>query len=311
MKFSIIIPVYNVEKYIRKCLESILNQSFDDYEVIIVNDGSPDNSQNIINEYVEKNPNKFKSFIKENGGLSDARNYGVEKASGEYIVFIDGDDYIENNFLEEIYKKINKKEDIDLIRIPIKQVSENGEILEVENLENSNLSGEELFIYLRKKRYCIEPAWSYIIKKQFWAENNFKFPLKKIHEDFATMLLVVLKAKNTKVLNTTYYNYVVRENSIMTSNSYEKNLKRVYDKLEHFDNIKNSLEKEENISKKAKECCLEYISTSACIGIKKLSGQDKKIYKKEIRKRKVIKNFKCDSLRNMFRKLVFIFWIYC
>ena len=102
MKFSIIVPVYNVEKYLEKCLESILNQTFKDFEAIIVNDGSTDNSQEIIDKYVNKDQKIFKSFKKENGGLSDARNFGIERAKGEYIVFLDSDDYIDENLLNTL-----------------------------------------------------------------------------------------------------------------------------------------------------------------------------------------------------------------
>ena len=85
MKVSVIVPVYNVEKYLNKCLDSLINQSLDNFEIIVVNDGSPDNSQKIIDEYVSKYPKIVKSYIKENGGLSDARNYGIKKAQGDLL----------------------------------------------------------------------------------------------------------------------------------------------------------------------------------------------------------------------------------
>ena len=97
MKFSIIIPVYNVEAYISKCLDSIKNQSYDNYEVIIVNDGTKDNSVNVIDKYLSDN--RFKLYNKENGGLSSARNYGIKYVTGDYILFIDSDDYIERDLL--------------------------------------------------------------------------------------------------------------------------------------------------------------------------------------------------------------------
>ena len=102
-KISVIVPVYNTEKYIEKCLQSILSQTMNDIEIIVVNDGSTDNSENVIKQ-IEKNNNtkiQIKYFKKENGGLSDARNYGVKKATGKYISFIDSDDYIDKN----LYKK--------------------------------------------------------------------------------------------------------------------------------------------------------------------------------------------------------------
>ena len=97
MKFSIIVPVYNVEKYLKRCLDSIQNQTYDNFEVIIVNDGSPDHSQEIIDEYV-KHDDRFLSYQKENGGLSDARNYGVKYATGDYLLFVDSDDYVSSDY---------------------------------------------------------------------------------------------------------------------------------------------------------------------------------------------------------------------
>ena len=102
MKVSVIVPVYNVEKYIKKCLNSLVNQTLDEVEIVVVNDGSPDNSQKIIDEYTKKYKN-IKSYVKENGGLSDARNYGIKRATGKYISFVDSDDYIRKDMLEKMY----------------------------------------------------------------------------------------------------------------------------------------------------------------------------------------------------------------
>ena len=95
IKVSMIIPIYNVEKYLRRWLDSIVNQTLKDIECLLINDGSPDQSQKIIDEYVSKYPQLFKSYIKENGGLSDARNFGLNYVTGEYIAFVDSDDWIE------------------------------------------------------------------------------------------------------------------------------------------------------------------------------------------------------------------------
>ena len=125
-KVSVIIPVYNVQEYLRDCLESLVNQTIkNDLEVIIVNDGSKDKSQNIIDEYVEKYPELFKSYIKENGGQGSARNYGVKKASGEYIGFVDSDDYIENDMYEILYNEGIKKK-LDIVVCDMAWVYEDG-----------------------------------------------------------------------------------------------------------------------------------------------------------------------------------------
>ena len=106
IKVSVIVPVYNVEKYLNQCLDSLVNQTLEDIEIIVVNDGSPDNSQSIIDDYVKRYPKKVFSYIKKNGGLSSARNFGVEKAKGEYLAFVDSDDYIKKDMyvLNKIFK---------------------------------------------------------------------------------------------------------------------------------------------------------------------------------------------------------------
>ena len=102
-KVSVIVPVYNVEKYLAQCLDSLVNQTLDALQVIVVNDGSPDNSQEIIDRYVALFPNKVFGYIKKNGGLGDARNYGVQFADGEYIAFVDSDDWVDEKMFEQMY----------------------------------------------------------------------------------------------------------------------------------------------------------------------------------------------------------------
>ena len=109
-KISVIVPVYNTEKYIGKCIMSILNQTMQDIEIIIVNDGSTDNSENIIKEIINNNDTKIeiKYFLKENGGLSEVRNYGVKQATGKYLSFVDSDDYIDKNLYKNLEKYIDE-----------------------------------------------------------------------------------------------------------------------------------------------------------------------------------------------------------
>ena len=112
---SIIVPVYNVEEYLKQCLDSILEQTFSDYEVILVNDGSTDNSGLICQEYAEKD-SRIRYFEKENGGLSDARNYGIEQAQGEYLTFVDSDDFLDKMHLNVLYTAlVSNNVDISIV----------------------------------------------------------------------------------------------------------------------------------------------------------------------------------------------------
>ena len=136
-KFSIIIPVYNVEKYIGKCLDSIMNQTYKDYEVIIVNDGTKDHSMEIVKDY------DVKVINQKNQGLSAARNRGVKEATGDYILFIDSDDYIEKDLLKELNKSL--KNNPDLVRFQVQEVYDNGKIMKYEEIPFEDKSGEEAF----------------------------------------------------------------------------------------------------------------------------------------------------------------------
>ena len=113
IKVSVIVPVYNVEKYIDKCLNSLVNQTLKDIEIIVVNDGTKDSSQKIIDKYAKKY-NNVKPFIKENGGVSSARNFGLNESCGEYVLFVDGDDFVDYTMTEKMYKNA-KKEKLDIV----------------------------------------------------------------------------------------------------------------------------------------------------------------------------------------------------
>ena len=136
MKVSVIVPVYNVEKYISKCLDSLVNQTLKDIEIIVVNDGSPDNSQKIIDEYVKKYPDKVKSYIKENGGQGSARNYGIELSTGEYIGFVDSDDFVELDMFEKMYNKA-KQDNSDIVICGSYNVSEDYSKKEIDVFVNN------------------------------------------------------------------------------------------------------------------------------------------------------------------------------
>ncbi len=126
-KVSIIVPVYNVENYLAKCLDSLVNQSLQDIEILVIDDGSKDKSGDIIEQYAGKYPEKIKAFTKENGGLSDARNYGIDRATGEYIGFVDSDDYVAETMFEEMFL-LAEKYHTKMVISNIQKVDEHGNI---------------------------------------------------------------------------------------------------------------------------------------------------------------------------------------
>lgn len=232
MKFSLIIPVYNVEAYVERCLMSIKNQTYQNYEVIIVNDGSTDQSKNVIKKCI-KEEKKFQYYEKENGGLSDARNYGVQYVTGDYILFIDSDDYIEKELLQKLNDCIEKY-NFDIVRFEAQLVDDDGTLLSIP--KKANLISQKKFEALTFifSAELIEPAWLYAYKTEFWLHNRFEYAKGKIHEDYGLTPIILDKAKSIGWLNYIGYNYVQRKNSIMNQVDYHKLLKRVGDFKEQF-----------------------------------------------------------------------------
>lgn len=224
-KFSIIIPVYNVEKYLEKCLDSIKNQTYKDYEVIIVNDGTKDNSMDIAKKY------DFKIINQKNQGLSAARNTGVKNATGDYLLFVDSDDYLEKDLLKELNKSL--KNNPDLVRFQIKEVYEDGKEINYPEEEFQNKSGVEAFSIISKYHF-VENAWAYLYKKTFYEKNKFKFKEGTIHEDFGIVPLIIMKANKVNSINYLGYNYLQRSGSIMSQKNYEKTKKKVEDFYNHY-----------------------------------------------------------------------------
>lgn len=179
-KISVIVPVYNTEKYIKKCLESIINQTMQDIEIIVVDDGSTDNSAEAIDEVIRSNENiTIKYYKKENGGLSDARNYGLKFATGKYISFVDSDDFIDKDLYKNLEKYID--EDIELIKFKMQTVNENGTLIQkIGGPIFDKCSGEEAFDILSKKEKFLEVACIYLYNKEFWNKNNFKYAIRII-----------------------------------------------------------------------------------------------------------------------------------
>ena len=221
MKISVIVPVYNVYDYLDKCLNSLVNQSDNDFEVIIVNDGSTDNSQEIIDKYVSENAN-MKSFIKENGGLSSARNYGLSKATGEYVLFLDSDDYYEPNTIEIMKKEALSGDDIIIFRIFI---DENNEIkksmIEMEKfIFNDNISPSKRLLLYNPS------ACDKMFRKSLF--DNISFITGKYYEDLGTIPLLAIYTDKIKFTDYYLYHYFKRENSIMNKINYNTKLEDIF-----------------------------------------------------------------------------------
>lgn len=212
MKFSIVIPIYNVERYVEQCLTSILEQSYRGLEIILVNDGTKDNSMKVIEHYLSDS--RIKVINKENGGLSSARNIGLEIATGDYVAFIDSDDWIRVDKLMELYNII-QNEKLDFI-------IGNGEYYpSKEKIHKKNYlgvkTGIELFEEMLEEKDYLETVWRCIYSRKFLQENNLKFIEGLLHEDTPFMFECLIKASKVKYENINFYFYRKREDSIVAT----------------------------------------------------------------------------------------------
>ena len=231
VKVSIIIPVYNVEKYLPKCLDSLVNQTLKDIEIILVNDGSPDNSQKIIDDYVKKYPKIVKSYIKENGGQGSARNYGFEKATGEYIGYVDSDDYVELDMYEKLYNKA-KKEDLDIA------ICENYVVYEDSDKKLTEKTIHVLEDNVKNAFFGKMAVWNKIYKKSL--VDNLKFRSRLWYEDLDFSVKVLSNAKKIGYVDEPLYDYLLREGSTMNNDNVKRNLEI----LQAFDELKDCGDRE-------------------------------------------------------------------
>lgn len=235
MKLSIIIPIYNVEKYLKRCIDSVLQQvdfdmKDDNIEIILINDGSPDNSQEIIDVYANQYT-FIKAFLKENGGLSDARNYGLSKATGDFIWFIDSDDWIRKDSLQIIYQEIITN-DLDILEFSWSEVFEKEQGYEyIRDSYYESLCANEIVTgkkFLTAYGYVV-CSWNKVVKKELYSE--LLFPLNTYSEDNLITLSLLNKSLRYKKVTIPLYNYFFREESITTSKNVKHLEKYFNDRL--------------------------------------------------------------------------------
>ena len=203
-KVSVIVPIYNVEKYLEKCINSLLSQTLEDIQIILVNDGSKDNSGNIAKECEKNNKNRIIYVEKENGGLSDARNYGLKYATGDFIAFLDSDDYIEKNAYEEMYNKA---------------IEENADYVECDFIWEfpNKIRVDKQYPYKNKKEmlsFVRVVAWNKLIKRQLITDNNLEFPKGLRYEDVEFTYKLIPFINKFTYVDKPFIHYVQREGSI-------------------------------------------------------------------------------------------------
>lgn len=232
---SVIVPIYKVEKYLKKCLDSIINQTYNNLEIILVDDGSPDNCPALCDEYAQKD-SRIRVIHKQNGGLSSARNAGFEIATSEYISFVDSDDYLNQNMYEKMMK-LMLDTDADLCVCNYEKVDENGNILSSDSespLKEEIINATQALHKLTEANNCYYvTAWNKIYKRNIL--TNSTFPIGKIHEDEFAIHYILDKCKRIATTSKAYYYYVQRNGSIMSQRSETEILDVIEALLDRYD----------------------------------------------------------------------------
>lgn len=277
IKISVIVPVYNVEAYLDKCLDSLAKQTLKEIEIIVVNDGSPDNSQKIIEKYQKKYPT-IKGFLKENGGVSSARNYGISKAKGEYLAFVDGDDYVNDDMYEKMYQKA-KQGNFDIVVCDLNYVYEDGTIKRVSSkIETDTTNIKKTYVNMYP---CV---WNKIYKKSLFTKNIL-FKEGVWFEDVDFLYKIFPYVKTIGVIKEPLNQYVQRKGSI--TKTFDK---RLYNYITNFNDLIKFYQDNNIYDEYKKELEYCYVRYLYATFIKQATNFSKEEYQKATKE--AIKNVK-------------------
>lgn len=283
-KISIIVCAYNTEQYISKCLDSLIHQSYQNLEIIVVNDCSKDATSKILEEYEKKDPRILLFSNKENKGLAYSRNLGLKKASGNYIGFIDSDDYVDQDYYEKLINSI-KEERSEIAICDIKSLYEKDGTSLICKGCNKEETEKLSFINVGLAASCCNK----LFQKDLFSEDPFE--VGKVNEDIAVVIPIMIKAKKISYVPDSYYYYIQRENSIQNSKFSLK-------KFDIFDGVDHTLQKINSEDKSIKDAIIfNQIILLFCYEITKIKNSKER---KKILKQFYDKSFKYDILTNQF-----------
>ena len=228
-KVSVIVPVYNIEKYVSRCVESLLAQSFGDFELLLVNDGSTDSSLEILKEFEQKDP-RIIVLTKENGGLSDARNYGMKHAKGDYLQFIDGDDFVEPTLLEKCITKLDETK-ADMVIFDYNQY-----YVETNTKERISNHFDENKIYTLKETPTLltnmmNAAWNKMYRRSLFIDNQIEYPVGYYYEDLGTTYRLISRARGIVFIKEPLVNYLQDRPGNITQ-QFNKRIYHIFDMIE-------------------------------------------------------------------------------
>ena len=243
---TVVIPVYNVEKYLKRCVESVLIQEWKNYDILLVNDGSTDNSPQICDDYAKAYD--FISVIhKENAGLSEARNTGISHAKGEYVYFPDSDDWLEPQTFTELAEVLESLE-FDIISFNREFVKGEEDVIVSDSVETQVFEGKDAFVHMLKHSYITGFANDKIYRKSLFMEHAILFPKGKYYEDLGTNYKLFLSAKNVFATNQKYYHYLIDNPHSITQSWNEKKFSDMfgfYKDVFYSDFVRSQLNQEE------------------------------------------------------------------
>lgn len=267
-KISIMVPLYNVENYLEKCIRSLLKQTYNNIEIILVDDGSTDNSLSICEKYKKKDE-RIKVFHKDNGGISSARNFCIKKANGKYVTFVDADDYVEEDYVEKLYNGIKKyKTKISVggyKAIYLNKTEKNNSKNKTYSLTKEKALENLLYIDLDVS------AWSKLYDKELF--DNVRFPEGRIFEDTATTYKLIDQCDEVAIVDYPIYNYCIRSKSITSEKFNIKKMDWIISAIEMTHYLKNKY-------KDLDSACLSYMMYTH-IGVLSSLAMNDKNFKKE------------------------------
>lgn len=286
MVFSVIIPVYHVEKYLQRCVESTINQTYKDIEIILVDDGGDDKCPAMCDQYA-KADKRIKVIHKTNGGLSDARNAGLDIAKGDYVIFVDSDDYIESDTCQKFAQCINMSNpDIVIGSAAV----EGGKCNLNHPIFTGTISGKEYLLKAYREKHAPMAVWLNVYRKDFLNQNHLRFKYGILHEDEQFTPRAFLLSQNVICLDYCFYHYIIRDNSITTQNDRRKNARDLYNTFVELKNIYEAIE-----VKELKKYLIDSLSEKY-LGIFQ-SGKLYQYGRKYLHKKFVIQNAKRNKTR--------------
>lgn len=289
-RYSIIIPVYNVEKYIKRTLDSVFSQTEKDFEVIVINDDCTDKSIEIAKEY------DVKIINTKHVSVSQARNLGVKQSKGEYLVFLDSDDYWDKDLLKNISKSLDNNP--DLVRYQARTVNDEGEKNDFHECTFEGLSGEAAFDIISRFHF-VESVWCYAVKRDYYLSEKFEFKKGMVHEDFGLTPLIVIKAKKVNCIDYIGYNYYRRSGSIMNKPDYDWTKQKVKDFYFHYLFLIKEIEKAHVYKKTFKSFCANSVILKIC----ELKNPEYKEYKQKLKEDKVFDNLLTDTFPRKLKQV--------